>query len=201
MKSKIQATAMALSIALFILILSGFAQSETIHSDNGEKNKQSTPLGTIITSTLKFDQFIKVTKDRKTFNPKRSKWAPADGRSISLSDYHKLTSKSKSPDLRGQFVRGKNEFLNDGQQPSKPLNGKDVGERKEIDLYSYQTDAIKEHVHQVVVHWNTSHGGNRSYGSNGVGNSTKVNTQGNLNSGKETRPRNMSVYYYIKINN
>jgi len=201
MKTKAKIILSTLLLAFGVLIITGFSQSISSDSGDIQSIKEKTPLGTVMTSTLSFVELTKSIDENSNFNPKKSKWAPADGRDIDGSDYFKLTSKGLAPDLRGQFIRGKNRFLNDGLEYTHYTNGKDVGKRQIKRLYSYQIDKVGEHVHPNEVFWEDQKGGNASRGSNANSQSkSKPHTDGNINSGKETRPKNMNVYYYIRIN-
>ncbi len=61
------------------------------------------PIGTIVISVVNFSQFSANSK----FDPKTSKWAPADGRLVAGSKFQELYG-DHLPDLRGQFIVGFN---------------------------------------------------------------------------------------------
>lgn len=119
-----------------------------------------------------------------------SKWVLADGRSVTGSDYHSLTGKTSIPDMRGQFLRGKNNGRNDGNEnPDGDLN-----------LGEFQTDEVGPHVHEYLDYY-LRKSPDANYGN--------VNDEGQLradtrdteaNDGLETRPKNITVNYFIKIN-
>ncbi len=147
-----------------------------------EKNKiTNLPVGTIIPSM---------------FSPKKMEtdnydgiWILADGREISINTkYYKKTGSSRVPDLRGMFLRGLNEGRTDNwKDPEGDSRG--VG--------SFQEDQLKSH----------SHGVNASYDPiiNGPTITLDLSqryrpSSTDVTGGNETRPKNVSVYYYIKIN-
>nr|VFJ98120.1 MAG: hypothetical protein BECKLFY1418A_GA0070994_10791 [Candidatus Kentron sp. LFY] len=85
----------------------------------------ASPVGTIVASMLEWQKFAKVAGDKviliggkPTFDPKRHKWSPCDGRDIEGSELAKhIPAKDApgspryvAPDLRGVFLRGLNRF-------------------------------------------------------------------------------------------
>jgi len=171
-------------------------------------------LGTVITSVLEYDHLIKITGDPSIINPKTSGWIPADGRSIKDSELFRQTGQAFAPDLRGQFIRGLNQFYSPGE-PSIVANGADPNDRTNIGGYSYQKQDVQPHIHPItdpghqhgMVKGVTidSWGGNVVPSGAGGGSIATAPqktgiTQTNTNTNIETRPNNISVYYYIKIN-
>lgn len=151
------------------------------------------PVGTIITSILPPTQFRIVASDS---------WVPADGRKINPSSkYTLLTSLETVPDLRGMFLRGLNAFetsapRTDGKQDPDG-SGRKVGD--------FQPDTVARHDHgRGMANWPDS----------GVGGNVRPNGGRDQHpdhwnpryvppvsyGGLETRPKNVSIYYYIKIN-
>lgn len=167
------------------------------------KAYDSMPVGTVISSMLPFDKFCEITETGDLTNPKnwneqKSKWAPCDGRPVPNSKFQTLATNATAPDLRGLFVRGLNSFDRnytvDPKDKSQlnPLNPQTPG--------VYELDAFKEH----------DHGLNSSVLNVGVGgglqivNATPKRTytpRTDFTGDKfETRPKNVSLYYYIRIN-
>ncbi len=151
------------------------------------------------------------------------KEAPADGRDIKNSDYGKKYNQFV-PDMRGQFVRGKNQFFNSGE-PQEFDNEKDTGVRFDKNKYSYQKDATKLPNNPFAGTTNNDGAHRHSFADQGTGYNSRegdgrkgtrlgnqvtknTNVDGNhshslaIKSGgdKETTPKNIAVYYYIRIN-
>ncbi|WP_281638395.1 hypothetical protein [Flavobacterium marginilacus] len=168
-----------------------------------ENNSSGMPVGTIVTSVLDYPTFCKLNNQSEVLNLKKSKWAPCDGRSVAGSDYANYDA--VVPDLRGVFLRGLNDFkvpLAPSINPQQADPDPDVkgNPRKEK---SFQNDAIQTHTHN----FNTGgwyNNGNKGSGIGYVGvnwdqGRTTTGPTGNV-SEKETRPKNVAVYYYIRIN-
>ena len=163
-------------------------------------------LGVIVASTLPYKEFVNFNpnKPSDTFSPNRSKWAPCDGRGIADSQYSKLTGKAFTPDLRGQFLRGAIVIYKNGE-PQNYFNGSDLWhERDSINGYSYQKDSFKAHRHMSGSNTDQDwFGQGTPKGPETWATNWRADRPINLTSetgGSETRPKNMSVYYYIRIN-
>jgi hypothetical protein len=140
------------------------------------------PVGMIVSSMLTLAQFQAING---------STWVLADGASVVGSSYAAITSNSTVPDLRGMFLRGKNNGRLDAQQDPG-------GERTIGDL---QADDFKSHRHDLIVY--DSAGSGNNYPTDYFPNTsvTGVNTTAiQLSGGSETRPKNIAVNYFIKIN-
>ena len=167
-------------------------------SDNISTLQQITPpVGSIVPSMLNENQFKAQVGDPSTFSSSSSKWTLADGRAISGSTYSTVTNQSNAPDLRGMFLRGLNSDRNDGKQD--PEGGtRSIGD--------YQADQVKSHNHNngsfdrlmIANNVNTTNGAVDNTGPPEVNlfTSATINAFG----GTETRPRNIAVNYYIRIN-
>lgn len=155
-------------------------------------------LGTIIASYLDYDHLIAITNDPNIINPIISRWIPADGRSIAGSALANQTGKMHAPDLRGKFLRGLNEFYNVGQPVLDPSQANPENKL----LGDYQEDRIGRHTHPIPTNDDGTPVTNGNYKTTGYSkrNGSTVATQENDNNQGETRPKNISVYYYIKIN-
>jgi hypothetical protein len=166
------------------------------------------PVGTIITSYLTWGEFQNVTQnnlnnpDGNIWNSKYSKWAPCDGRSV-LAEcaISRATGNLLSlPDLRGVFLRGYNVIdaneANLGVNPVSDIQ-KDPDNRVRGIL---QTDMFKSHNH--VISGPATIGAFKNGEVNFMSeplrrqNSTATENSG----GDETRPKNIAIYYYIRIN-
>lgn len=136
------------------------------------------------------------------------KWVLADGRDVSGSKYAQITGSSKVPDLRGAFLRmaGQN---NNPAWTGGSLNGyqEDTTRRPRT---NFTTDSQGAHTHSGatsspsnnfgtyaagVNNHITGYTGTTTTGSNG-GHTHTVTGGGDT----ETRPKNYSVNYYIKVN-
>jgi hypothetical protein len=166
------------------------------------------PIGTVITSFLSFDKFSVATKNNeKTGNiwtAEKSKWAPCDGRPLPYSKYSKFASQPNAPDLRGVFLRGLNSF-----DPTYTINPSNLQQLNPDSnpLGGFQGDNFKNHKHLIREAWGfktdrgvdtNTHGSNSGPTNGDIGSVTEtyISTEG----GNETRPKNISIYYYIKIN-
>lgn len=139
------------------------------------------PVGTILPSMLDTVQFNEVTQ---------SGWVLADGRNVNGSIYFEITRIDTVPDLRGMFLRGLNVDRNDGKEDPG------LGDRK---IGSFQDDLLGSHSHDLE----TNNDGSPTTSSYKVTAWTKEkgsNVATFAAGGSETRPNNISVYFYIKIN-
>ncbi len=181
-------------LTVFITISVCFAQEQV--STEQISTVDGVPVGTIVASTLKPIQFMISTNSQWPLNDPshpRAKWAPADGRVIEGSIYYRITDESALPDLRGMFLRGLNEFQlqeprTDGRQDPDGANRVAGG---------FQADQIVSHQHRIDRPINFDSQGGNSGGNRWFDKQTDLT---NKFGGSETRPKNIAVYYYIKIN-
>lgn len=141
-------------------------------------------IGEVITSMLTEKEFSYLNGNED--------WVLADGREVNReSAYCRATGRNYVPDLRGVFLRGKNHSRNDEYQNPDDLP-----------LGTPQKDSFKTHNHHhYVVGWGDGGEPDSRHGKT-AGNSprnhwpeTTENSGGN-----ETRPKNVTVNFYIKIN-
>lgn len=143
-------------------------------------------VGDVVSSMLSEAQFQAERDDT---------WVLMDGACVACSDFACITCSCTIPDARGQFLRGKNNSRSDGQE--NPDGDSTLGVQ--------QTDSMQGHVH-------------RTFGSNsGVGSQTYSQTtgtdrtltsdvpftdgvNGTPRTDSETRVRNITINYFIKIN-
>ncbi len=138
------------------------------------------PIGTIAHSMLTESQFQAETS---------VKWILADGRDVSGSDYSLETGYSNVPDLRGVFLRGKNNGRSD-------TTGNASGEQA---IGTYQSDTNKSHTHFLSSDVIMNTGGPIEYdeGSElGIIPRNETSPDGGL----EARPRSVTVNVFIRIN-
>jgi hypothetical protein len=114
-------------------------------------------------------------------------WILADGRDVSGSRFAGLFGSSAVPDLRGLFLRGKN---NDREDSKENPDG-------ELNLGAYQADMFASHNHRQTTVAFFGTGNSRASGQSTDGNvgSFTLNAGGN-----ETRSKNATVNYFIKVN-
>ena len=158
------------------------------------------PIGTIVPSMLDPNEFAEAVGD-----PNRTTWVLADGNDITDSQYGKLSKKKNTPDLRGMFLRGVNEGRKDGKQDSKAT--RTAGD--------YQADALQQHGHATTAIWPVTGYLKKAYprwdadkpgytahpdGKNAPQVRLSVTTVTGPKAEAETRPKNVAVYFYIKIN-
>ncbi len=181
-------------------------------------------MGTIISSYLNFEQFNAAAQNNfsspgSIWTSRYSKWAPADGREVSNSKFQLITGQLKVPDMRGVFIRGLNQF--DFGSPVVLSDSHKDPEANRV-VGSFQPDAVVNHnhtvndpghAHAVSSGYSTSSGskgtpgGELTNGGNGNGNKWVHPAERNVTGitlasygDAETRPRNVSLYYYIRIN-
>lgn len=121
-------------------------------------------------------------------------WVLADGRSVAGSQYAMVTGSPNIPDLRGQFLRGKNNGRMDGNQDPD-------GERA---LGNWQADQMGQHAHpplnSTLFAVETLNNGVSKYeGAAGTSSTPREATTGMVG-GNENRPKNMVVNIFIKVN-
>jgi hypothetical protein len=119
-------------------------------------------------------------------NERDGTWILADGRSITGSDLATLTGWTNAPDLRGVFLRGKD-------------NGAGVNPDGDLALGTYTDDKFESHSHVQSNINNTNQPGSTSATSgtrySATGNYSTASTGGN-----ETAPKSVTVNHFIKIN-
>lgn len=120
-------------------------------------------------------------------------WVLADGRDVTGSVYETITGNSTIPDLRGIFLRGKNNGRSDGNENPDG----------ELATGTFQDDEIGSHTHSLSVR---SNNGAPNLNDNGYyasldGSGTQGAKQtAEASGGNETRPKAVTVNYFIKIN-
>lgn len=140
-----------------------------------------TPIGHVMSAMLSEPQFRAIHG---------SGWILADGRSVASSKYQTITGETNAPDLRGMILRGKNNGRADGNQD---LGGERV-------LGNFQGEATKRPTTAFTmsngVVTGSGVGGNGGSWVTGYGSRTTSDGGGDA----ETRPKNIAVNHFIKIN-
>lgn len=165
-------------------------------------NTQQVPIGTIISSVLSYDAFLEANGFLLTTDMSKAVWIPCDGRTLNGSKYKDFGT---VPDLRGLFLRGVNDY--GVSYPNVGIVKDDHKNTESKNAGDFQNDAFEKHHHDINyyrgVHWDfpgTTNAGAVQPLNAGQGLEHGEAT-GNAGEATETRPRNISVYYYIKINN
>jgi hypothetical protein len=145
------------------------------------------PVGSIIHSMLTEIQF-----QDQIGNPSPATWVLADGRDVTGSLFTEVTGFTLIPDLRGIFVRGKNNGRSDGHQNPDG----------DLALGTYTGDKFASHLHTYTYSRTTAQISNNTSG--GVINFPydQLTTTENTSSagGNETAPKNVTVNIFIRIN-
>ena len=140
------------------------------------------PVGSVVHSMLTEAQFQDEAGDG---------WILADGRSVADSSYAEITGFTTVPDLRGIFLRGKNNGRN-------TTLGNASGESA---LGTYQGDAFAEHSHSYSYQIpDAADGGSDGGGDTDRGLETINASTGSAGSTTETKPRNVTVNIFIRVN-
>ena len=170
------------------------------------------PVGTIIASVLEPKIFLAEGNNNKWHLADNSA-APIGSKYADIINNANINSSTRLPDLRGVFLRGLNVDRNDGKQD---LDG---GSRVAGDFQPYSTALPNskfigaagqagqhQHTYDKARGYDSGTGNHARAKPSGASGTT--NPSGNhvhsveITSGGdvETRPNNVSVYYYIKIN-
>lgn len=167
------------------------------------------PIGAIMSSVLTYPQFCSLNGQDSFVNyadHDRCKWVPADGRSVIGSIYG--THINHVPDLRGVFLRGLNSFGHSADALPLVLEHADLkddaNDFNNREPNSFEGDVLKKHNHRIPP-GAMSMGpgphiqGQHNYMEEMAGRQSPIYTDP-AGEGNETRPRNVAVFYYIKIN-
>ena len=165
------------------------------------------PIGTIVASFLEPLDFYMQMDNRDSFNKDISTWCFANGdENIINTPYYNLrgTGEARIENLQGYFLRGYDE------------SGEIDPNGENRSLGDNQLDTFQGHFHEnnatkwYGTHYTTSYidqrtpnvGGNVTVGHTNVPHATTPitdNVNGSPRMSKETRPKNVSVNYHIKI--
>jgi len=174
------------------------------------KKPSDTPIGAIVASILHYESFLMVNGLNKEQDINKVIWVPCDGQDIGTEEgNYGAFSGGKAPDLRGVFLRGVNDMKVYG--PSIPQAKKEQLNPDPKEAGQFQPDAFQDHAHPSNAHHDV-YGAAGAAVAKGAWSDGRTNNASSLtgknsqsgrdhggNSAKETRPKNISVYYYIKI--
>lgn len=152
---------------------------ELVAQDAAAATATNPPIGTVIPSLLSEVHLEQLAGGR---------WVLADGRDVSGTAYEALTGVSFVPDLRGVFLRGANGDRMDGL-------GNPEGD---LGLGDYQADELLSHRHFGPGVSAIANG--PVHGGHGVpSNENNASYWGGYTGGTETRPRNVTVNFYVRV--
>jgi hypothetical protein len=138
------------------------------------------PVGTVIAS------YLAPPRMKERYG---EQWALADGSDVSTKTaFYDITGKTQLPDLRGMFIRGLNADRKDGKQDPD-------GDTRVVG--DYQADDFHRHKHAFGTAgiWGRSFKGEDGSPKTAYAKDEDTKEKG----GNETRPRNVALYYYIRI--
>ncbi|MEN2398373.1 hypothetical protein GKZ90_0001175 [Flavobacterium sp. MC2016-06] len=181
-----------------LLILAIAVSLTAIMAFSGLDNKSVGAIGDVKYSVLIPDKFREENGDGWVQMDDK---IPLQGSELNIK--HGITS---VPDVRGLFIRSLNGSRNDDKRDM--FNTENNRDRLVLE---YQPDAIKKHTHNLsnklgfFCGWTTGNqwsGGQRGnpMSANDPECSITILESGTNLSGDETRPKNISLYTYIKIN-
>lgn len=147
-------------------------------------------VGEVVTSMLDVETFLRI------HNKEGQLWVLAAGQEVQPgTSYRKYLDDNfpqrngRCPDLRGLFLRGKNHDRD--SETGNPEGDLEIG--------YLQMDMFKEHKHTETRHDENPLDGQAIRGGHKLGNNLEEIDSGNTG-GIETRPRNVTVNYFIRIN-
>lgn len=163
------------------------------------------PVGTIVASVLSPEDFS---------NHYGNNWAIADGREIGTdTKYYDITGKREIPDIRGRFLRGLNLDAKIDPQVNRKV-GDHQGDSTKLPESLDLSQGRHAHMFEIANVVTTKHahrdGGSAFWtrkSTHAVGNEVfEITTHESgihkheiVGGDAETRPKNTSVYFYIKI--
>ncbi|WP_370230697.1 hypothetical protein [Cognatishimia sp.] len=157
------------------------------------------PIGSVIASMFPWPVF----KDQ--LGRHDGDWMPADGSPVPQNTkYYQVLSDAGLdqiilPDLRGRFQRGLNSFQSPGGEIGDELGNPEDEDAngKAFAAGSYQKDDLIRHTHAIPAR----HGQiGKAWLSTGVDHEAPDSRTRENTGADETRPRNVSLYYYIRVN-
>lgn len=133
-------------------------------------------------------------------------WVLADGRSVSGSKYETITGNANIPDLRGQFLRGKNNGRADGQEDTGGERGLGNQAADKYETHTHYTSSsgvareIALYATAQAQNTPTTTSSNILTGTGSSGGITAITSSPITgNSSSETAPKNVTVNFFIKI--
>jgi hypothetical protein len=134
-------------------------------------------------------KFARLAGDKPGFDPRTSVWVPADNRDVPGSQYAAEIT-TQVPDLRGVFLRGLNKF------EERRTRDKD----KDPDGDSRVAGSLQLDTNVVYVPQDKQKGGFDLAAATGPAPvAVRIRTTAGEDA-EENHPKNVAIYYYIKIN-
>lgn len=158
------------------------------------------PIGTVIATTLTYEQFLS-TNQIDDLSSSEQIWLPCDGRTVPNGDFI-----TKTPDLRGLFIRGANIMDKNESLHTNPVD-RNRSNPDATSIGNLQIDAFQGHKHfsearlvktgdrdlpNVPDQRPNQHAAQNSAGVHDAG-------YGNPRFSTETRPMNITVLYLIRV--
>ena len=187
-------------------------ESALLKIEEAKKNNlDQLPVGTVIASILEPKIFLS--------NGRNKKWHLADDSAVPLDSTYgsivkdaAIQKKERLPDLRGVFLRGMNSGRSDGSQDPEGaarVAGSLQGSATALPTneFTATTNMAGEHTHNFnkPYPYNADSGSHPRAKADAAGTTSPAGNHEHtvtVNSGGdiETRPNNVAVFYYIKIN-
>ncbi|MGO7300223.1 hypothetical protein ACC718_11785 [Rhizobium ruizarguesonis] len=161
------------------------------------------PIGTIVSSILPPVDFAEATGEKEADTPTKRTWILADGRDVSGSKYATTTHLPSVPNMQGMFLRGLARV-----DARKPGEFQDYATALPRQALTGTTGDDGEHTHgsgavySKTDKYDVPGGPVRSVGVSPTDPAGLHHHSVSINGGgdSETRPPNVAVYFYIKIN-
>lgn len=186
--NRIAAASLGVVFAACVLSPSVRAAEERWHQDT-RCTHSTPPVGTVIASVLSPDQHKKIDG---TF---ANCWMPADGtRLTERSQLEEVEGWDHAPDLRSVFLRGRND-LGGLQGTQSAADRVDPGGDRAPG--SFQDDEYGSHKHSTMLQ-RADGGGGPIVAYPKYDNPGAANIDTSKSGGRETRPVNAAVYWYVK---
>lgn len=182
--------------------------SLSLQSKNKVRKSSDEPLGTIVASLLNYNDFLNLNGLEYESDINKVIWVPCDGRNIGTAEgTYGAYNGGKAPDLRGLFLRSVNDMGAYNATVPTPLQSNLNPENKKAG--QTQMDAFQGHKHigsNKIAEYYGKESSNNPHQRYNVTGTQLAETAGTYEAGyekprisTETRPKNISVYYYIKI--
>lgn len=191
-------------VALLSSVLTLYTQASTVVEGavNAKFKREFAPVGTVVASILPREAFAKATGETEGDWLDKRTWVLADGSMVTGTAYARLTGNKPVPNLQGMFLRGideRNSRLPGQQEPwatGLPRNGfvgvaQSSGAHEHPNGMQFGNDAFNVGGHDVARPY---------YKPTGVAGAHEHPVTITGGGDSETRPTNVAVYYYIKVN-